>query len=262
MNKLIAILVLSLLASSCSIFSRGSSLSDSASSSLTKNAKRRYKLTDKSGEFVIYRENGLKKSNNTFVTKRQVLPFDDDKSKVLEQSIAISKLGSLGKKIKMLRPQKSQYAVWFDGKKYLTDMTLKEKERSMLVKLKSPEKQWNGARSYKFPDPKSVYCFFSQILECVAVTGFLNKAFKKGRGQFNFYVVWDGYPYFQEQYLNIPNSVFSKAKFSFDGKNRNGEKRFSLSFGGQVIFYFLDKKNQFIKKFWVSQGLSMVASDV
>lgn len=261
MNKSALVLISFLLLSACSLLDRGKKASAGTdTSSLTDNSKTRFKLTDKAGEFVVYRENG--KSNKRFISKREVLPFDDDKSKVLEQGIAISEIGSIGKSFKIMRPYKSQYSVWFDGKKYQTNMSLNEKTRKLNVKLKSPEKQWNGTQSFSFPDSKSLYCFFSQVLECAAITGYFSRVLKKKRGQMNFYIIWDGYPYFQEQYLNVPNSIFSKAQFDYDGKNKSGESRFSLKFGGQVLFYLLDKKNKFVKKFWITQGLSMVASDI
>lgn len=261
MNKLLICSLLITLLSGCSFLKRGSGTSSGTdTSSLVGNSKTRFKLTDKAGEFVVYRENG--RSSSKFISKRQVLPFDDDKSKVLEQGIAISKIGAVGKDFKIMRPYKSQYSVWFDGKKYQTNISLDEKARKLDVKLKSPEKQWNGVQSFSFPDSKSIYCFFSQVLECAAITGYFSRVLEKKRGQMNFYIIWDGFPYFQEQYLNVPDTLFSKAQFNYDGKNKLGESRFSLKFGGQVIFLLLDKKNKFVKKFWITQGLSMVASDI
>jgi hypothetical protein len=260
MNKSILVILATLFLSGCSVFKGGSGSSGgSSTSSLVASSKARFKLTDKAGEFVVYRENG--RSQKRFVSKRQVLPFDDDKSKVLEQGIAISEIGVVGKNFKIMRPYKSQYSVWFDGKKYQSNITLNSKTRKLDVKLKSPEKQWNGVQSFSFPDSKSIYCFFSQVLECAAITGYFSKVLEKKRGQMNFYIIWDGYPYFQEQYLNVPSTIFSKAQFNYDGRNKLGESRFSLKFGGQVLFYLLDKKNEFVKKFWITQGLSMVASD-
>ena len=76
------------------------------------------------------------------------------------------------------------------------------------------------------------------------------------------YVIWNGHPYFQEQYENIPNQVFSKAVFEYDGQNSNGQIRFTLQVAGQSIFYFLDDKKELLKQFWISQGLTMVKSDL
>ena len=55
----------------------------------------------------------------------------------------------------------------------------------------------------------------------------------------------------------MPNEVFSNASLEYDGKNSNGERRFTLKFSGQSIFYFIDNKNNLSKMFWVSQGLSI-----
>lgn len=256
MNKLIFLLVL-VLFSACSLLSRKGSSADSESQDIT--GKRKYSLTDKAGDFIVYRENGFKNGNKTFITKREVLPFDDDRSKVLEQSISISAVGKLNKKLTVMRPEKSQYTVWFDGKKYITRMSLNKATQGMEVKLSSPEKQWSGSKMHRFPDTRSVYCFYSQLVECISITGFLKKANGVSKGTMNLYVIWDGYPYFQEQYLDIPNSVFTKAKFTYDGRTKAGEARFSLRFGSQVIFYLFDKNLNFEKKYWVSQGLTMVS---
>ena len=55
----------------------------------------------------------------------------------------------------------------------------------MQVRLKSPESQWNQDELFKFPEGKGIYCFFSQIIECAAVTGFISEAMKQKSGRMN-----------------------------------------------------------------------------
>jgi hypothetical protein len=214
-----------------------------------------YSLVDKSGKFELQREFGYIKSKNQYITKRRIFS-DDSERKLLEKSIVISTPGSV-KGVNVLRPSISQYSVWFEKKKYFTEMEISPKDKSMLVKLSSPEKHWRGESRIKFPPMTGVYCYFSQVIECANISGFLDEATKRQAGSMQILIIWEGYPYFQEQYLNIPKEVFSNAVLEYDGKNSNGERRFTLKFSGQSIFYFVDSKNNFSKMFWVSQGLSI-----
>jgi len=246
-----------LILSSCS----GVQKEKKPSSSLYKTKKIRYDLTDKAGQFVIYREYGYRKKGNYLYTKNIVLPGSEEKNKILEKSISLSTPGVLGKKHKVLRPSRSQYTVWFDGQKYFSEMKVDLAARLLEVTMKSPEKQWQGVKTVSFPKGTGVYCFFTQLIECIKYTGFVDESVKKGGGEMNFHIIWDGYPYFQEQYLNIASNVFSPAKFKFDGLNRYGEKRFTLSFSGQSMFFFFNKSGELMKRFWVSQGLSQLKSE-
>ena len=221
------------------------------------NYKKSYSLTDKSGSFKVKREVGHYAKSKSYVTKYQVLSKQDSK-KVLEQSTVLSTPGVLGKKITILRPYKSQYNVWFDKKKYSNFMVLDTKRRGLTVKMNSPEPQWQGTKFFKFPSGTGLYCFYTQVIECAQFTGFLKKAIKTRAGSMNFHVIWDGYPFVQEQFLNLANSPFESAILKYDGTNENNEKRFSLSVGANSIIYFVNDDLELVKVFWVSQGLSMV----
>jgi hypothetical protein len=230
--------------------------SGTSSGSNNQKVTKTFQLTDKAGKFRVDRDKGFNKKKNQFVVKKSVKSFESGKE--LEKLVVISKLGTVGGKLSVLKPEISEYRVWFDGKRYLSRMKVNSQTRSMEVTLKSPEKQWQGTRSIKFPSGKGVFCYFSQITECARATGFLDKAIKNEGGVMKVFVIWEGYPYFQEQYLNVPNSVFSSATFEYDGKNAKGERRFTLKTSSQSIFYFVDQDLELEKKFWVSQGLSMV----
>ncbi|CBW27984.1 putative exported protein [Halobacteriovorax marinus SJ] len=222
----------------------------------TDKVKKVFQLSDKAGKFVVEREKGFNKSKNQFIVKKSVKVSGE--SKELEKLIVISKLGTLKKSLTVLRPEISEYSVWFEGKKYVSRMEVNPNTKSMEVKLTSPERQWQGKRVFSFPNSTGIFCYFSQITECARATGFIDKAIKRDSGSMKVVIIWEGYPYFQEQYLNIPNAVFTEGTFEYDGKNSRGERRFTLKVGDQAIFYFLDDNRELMKKFWVSQGLSMV----
>ena len=218
-------------------------------------SKRIYDLQDKSGNFVVVRERGFLKSKNHAVVKRYVYSSDDPEKKFLEQSVVISNPGKL-KNIYILRPFKSEYVVWFEKKKYKTEMEIDPKSKSMIVKMSSPESQWNGTKTVPFPQGKGVYCFFSQVIDCAAITGFISQAIKSQAGEMYFHLIWEGYPYFMEQYINVREEVFSNALLRYDGKTNEGLMRFTLEAGGQNIFYLVDSASRVEKIYWIAQGLT------
>ncbi len=222
---------------------------------ISSNDKSNFVLTDRSGKFFLKRESGISSKEKNFVVKKQIYDFIK-RDKELEKSITISETGSL-KGIPVLRPKVSQYTVWFEKKKYFVESIFDVKSRSLKFKMNSPESKWTGEKSFKLQDSKRIYCYFSQVYECAKFSGFISKAQKAGAGKMNMYIVWEGYPYIQEQYLNLPQEPFSRATFEFDGVNKNGSKRFTLSLDNQNIFYMVNKEGQFSNIFWVSQGLSM-----
>jgi len=215
-----------------------------------------YELNDTSGRFILKRDSFVNKKDNTSIVKRKVY-LPENSKKELEKSVAISDIGSLDKKVQILRPRRSQYIVWLEGKKYQTDMTLDQKSRSLIVKMLSPESKWNGTQKVPFPKGTGVYCFFSQLVECISRTGFFEMATNKNAGEINFHIIWDGYPYFQEQYSDIPNEVFTRAQAGFEGKTEGGERRITIMFEGQSIFLNINENEGFSKLFWVSQGLTI-----
>ena len=218
--------------------------------------KKKYEFVDRTGRFSVHREAGTSKKDKNYVVKKRVYS-QNKKKEVLEQSIVIATLGRLNN-INIVRPQVAQYTAWFDKKKYFSELKLDVKNKSMILRMESPEKQWNGVRKIPFPQGTGVFCFFSMLVECVAATGFIEKAIQRDNGKMLFHVIWDGHPYIQEQYQSLPNKIFSLAEFVFEGDNGNGEKKFSLSTGGQTIFYVIQPGGIMTKLFWVSQGMSMV----
>ncbi|MFZ8934568.1 MAG: hypothetical protein ACO20H_02965 [Bacteriovoracaceae bacterium] len=215
-----------------------------------------YTLKDKAGTFSLKREVGISKNDKDFVVKKIILS-QEDKTLPLEKTITISKPGSLKGKINILRPQVSQYSVWFEKKKYFSEMKIMPKEKKLLIKLKSPFKKWNGNKEVLFPKGSGLYCFFSQVVECAKFNNFISESTKRGLGEMNFHIIWEGYPYFHAQYDNLPSKVFSDARMSYEGKNAQGYRKYSLSFDNQTLFYLLDKQSNIIGQYWVSQGYSL-----
>lgn len=258
-NRLLLLPFILLSLGSCSLLSRKNP-ADLVDDFYKKSSTSRFDLVDKAGAFVVVRDNGYREKDNRFLTKSAIYPENDDRNKLLEESVTISNPGALGGKVKVMRPFASRYRVWFDGKEYKTEMFLREKEKGLEIKMTSPEEQWSGNKMVTLPKGTGVFCFLNQLVECVRMTGFFNLASKNDTGVMNFHLIWDGYPYYSQQYLNLPNEPISEAKLTFDGRTASGDSRFTLDVENQKIFYFVDKEYNFIKRFWVAQGLSQTRS--
>ncbi|MEA9355001.1 hypothetical protein SHI21_02250 [Bacteriovorax sp. PP10] len=223
------------------------------------NHEDQFNYTDKNGQYSVKISSGLDKTGKIFFTKRVMELPSRQKDKALEQSVVLSSIGSLKKKMMILRPKASQYNVWFDGKKYTSELKINTAKKAIDVKMTSPESQWNGTKQVKFPNSRTLPCFFSQVIECAKVSGFINKASDKQTGTMNLMIIWEGYPYLNETFSDFPNELFSEAQLEFDGKTKQAERRFNLRVGGQSIFYVLNDKDVMTKMFWVSQGITMVS---
>ncbi|MCB9060748.1 MAG: hypothetical protein H6622_04425 [Halobacteriovoraceae bacterium] len=245
-----SILIFSIFFTSCSLFAPSIEVEIKKESEI-------YKLIDNDGEFYINRNSGFIKKDQ-FVVKRLVRgSLQKSEDNILEKSVSISKKSKLNNSVPILMPLKSQFTVWFEQKQYTTSMNFDNEKRVLELELQSPEKHWQGKRIIDFPKDKTVYCFFSQLVECVKYSTFIHRSLKEKTGSMNFYVIWDGFPYFQEQYLNIPDEVFSRGQFIFDGTNSVGQYRFTLEVAGQSIFYLFDKELNIEKVFWISQGYTL-----
>lgn len=236
----------------CSCASSGSSTSPKLP-----NYKVELRLEDKSGAFEVKRESGFAANGKTYVSQYKVFPEGKQENKTLEQSIVMSTPGFLKGKVPVLRPYQSQYKVWFDGNLYQTETKIDIKTRSLLLSMKSPEKQWQGRKTVPFPGGNGVFCYFSQVVECTRYTGFIDKAISQKRGRLELTVIWDGYPYIQEQYLNLNSEPFVQAVMEYDGTTKEGDHRFSLSVSGSVIFYLFNENYEYAKIFWPAQGFSL-----
>jgi len=254
MNKSFALIIFVLVLCSCSSTKKAAEIKKDLT-----HAPEKYSYTDKNGQFLVRLSSGFNKKTNSFFTKRSLEIPEKDTDNLLETSVTLSDLGSVKKK-NILRPKLSQYNVWFDGKKYFSELKMNQAKKAIDVRMVSPESQWNGVKQIKLPSTKALYCFFSQVIECAKTTGFLADSAKKEEGTLHFYLIWEGYPYLNETFTNVPSQLFSKAQLEYDGTTKENERRFNLKVAGQSIFYVVDEKFQMKKMFWVSQGISMVSS--
>ncbi len=254
MNRSLLLLIFVLILCSCSSTKKAAEIKKDLI-----QAPEKYSYTDKNGQFLVRLSSGFNKKTNVFFTKRSLEIPEKDTDNLLETSVTFSDLGSVKKK-NILRPKISQYNVWFDGKKYFSELKMNQAKKAIDVRMISPESQWNGVKQIKLPSTKSLYCFFSQVIECAKTIGFLAESSKKEEGILYFYLIWEGYPYLNETFTNIPSQLFSKAQLEYDGITKENERRFNLKVAGQSIFYVVDDKFQMKKMFWVSQGISMVSA--
>lgn len=265
-RKILSSAILGMIFISCA----GSSLHSEQKNSSSKHKKenetserqsgeRLYTFTDASGTYRMKRDVQLIKSTNSFITKYQVI---SDDGKVLEQSVTIGEPGFVkmpdGKELKILRPKTSQYIVWLEKRKYTTKQSINLKTKSMDLVMTGREASGAQKKSVRFPKGNGVYCFFTQLAECVARTGFPHEAKENKAGSMNFYLIWDSYPYVQEQFSNIEDSLFTKVSFEYEQEYSNGDVAFNLKTKNHVIIYHLDNHMRFKKLFWVSQGLSII----
>ncbi|MBC7429643.1 MAG: hypothetical protein H7336_13580 [Bacteriovorax sp.] len=221
-----------------------------------------FNYTDKNGQFLVKSASGYDKKNKAFYTKKTLEIPGRQKDRILEQSVVISSVGTLKKTIPILRPKISQYNVWFDGKKYSSELKINVAKKAIDVRMTSPESQWNGTKQVKFPSSKTLPCFFSQVIECAKISGFIKKATDKKTGVMNFVVIWEGYPYLNETFTDFPSELFSNAQLEYDGKTKQQERRFNLRVAGQSIFYVLNDKDVMTKMFWVSQGITITSKSL
>jgi hypothetical protein len=85
----------------------------------------------------------------------------------------------------------------------------------------------------------------------------LTKAFEHKNEIVSFYVVWEGYPYVQDQFSGVGSNLFVPAKLRYDGDDK-GIRRFSVNVEGQSIIYHFSKNFDFVRMFWIDQGITIV----
>lgn len=220
-----------------------------------------YNFTDLSGKFQVIRESGPLKDKKHFYVKTYFVPEHGDEKNIFEKSTVISQLGYFkqkGKSVKVMRPKVSKREIILDGKKYLTQMRLDVKHKRLRIYNKGEGETLTQQESVPFPE-RGLTCFFSQLVECVRVTNFFTKARHSKKGELKLNIIWDGYPYFNEQYLGLGKKIISSAKFKYEGRASNTLTKYRLEVEKQVIFFQIGQREELAKMFWVSQGLSQVA---
>ncbi len=219
-----------------------------------KEGKRSFSYSDVSGKYVFTRESKLRK--NRLITRTQISTASGS---LLEKSIVVSQLGTIrdqrGRTLS-IRPYGSEFTVWLEGKRYESKMKIDPKTKSMLLELNSPEEKWKGRSATPFPKGKQ-FCFYSQIPDCLYHNNLLFRA-QQGKGEgLGFYVVWDSFPYVQEQLTNIGTRLFSPAVVKYEGTAKN-ILRYQVEVDGQTMLYQFSKSYDLIRMFWVAQGISIM----
>lgn len=260
MNKTNFLLLIFCFALSSCAFFRGFSYKEGLEA--LQSSARKYHYEDKGNDYALELTTQYAPGKSTYSVKRVMRTKDSD-NKVVEQSVAISSTGVLkNAKLEVLKPKISQFNVWFDGQKYVSEIKVNEKTRKLEVKTNSPESQWNGLEEVDLPGGQALPCYFSQVMDCAKVTGFVKKASRLGNGSMNLVVIWEGYPYISDVYSNFPSQVYSSAELVFDGNLSSTERRFLLNVNNQEIVYVLNDKDELVKSFWISQGVTMIRTDV
>lgn len=221
-----------------------------------REGKTNYSYVDESGTYKFARE--FKNIKQKLVTRTQILDTKGSGSRILEKSITVSQIGSIKNKNSRLltvRPLASEFVVWLEGKKYSSRMKLNTKAKTMKVTLESPESKWNGTSEIPFPKGK-YFCFFNQIPECLYHNNLLITANEQEPRQFDFYVVWDSYPYIQDQLTRIGQGLFAPATIKFDGVIKN-HFRYIVEIEGQTVLYQFTKSFDLVKIAWITQGITV-----
>ena len=221
------------------------------------NGQRNYSYTDVSGVYGLSRE--YKILDKKLVTRTQLVHDQGGSHKVLEKSITVSQVGTVKRKNArelIIRPFASEFVVWLEGKKYESKMRLDEKNKAMILELDSPEEKWKGKSSIPFPKGKQ-FCFFSQIPDCLQYNLFLVKALERKNEALPFQIVWDSFPFIQEQFNGVGAKLFSPATLKFEGQ-QDSILRFIVEVDGQSVLYHFSKSFDLIRMLWITQGLSIV----
>ena len=132
----------------------------------------KYTYRDTIGQFHKIRKKGFGKENK-FIVKTKMVD-NTPRSQVVEQIVTISKPYRMKNGIKVLFPDQSESVAWFDGKKHKTTIKSTKDNRFLEVQYFDGATNKILNRSVEL-NPRNVYCFYSQIIECISKTNFLKK---------------------------------------------------------------------------------------
>ncbi len=216
-----------------------------------------YSYNDISGKFNFSRE--IKNDNKKIITRTLLAVSEGGNSKVLEKSITVTQIGTVKLKsgrIPVSRPLASDFTVWLEGKKYQSSMRLNEKEKNLVVDLESPDPKWSGVSKYSFPKG-NYFCFYSQIPDCLHQNSLLERALEKKNKKFPFIIVWDNFPFIQEQLNGVGQKPFSNGFLKFEELDKKTLK-YSVEVDGQSVLYHFSRSFDLMRILWISQGITIV----
>jgi hypothetical protein len=70
-------------------------------------------------------------------------------------------------------------------------------------------------------------------------------------------IVWDNYPYVQEQFNGVGQTPFSSAILKFEGSEKKYLK-YIVEVDGQTVVYHFSPSFDLIRILWIAQGLTVV----
>ena len=219
-----------------------------------KSQKLRFKLTDVSGSYVLNSSTGFGKDREYI--KKERLVSAKSKNEVFEKTIIISKKRKFNKDVQFLAPLKYESSYYLQKDLYTVSGRIDYSKREIIYNLNSPEFKWLGQKRFMIPKQVKALCFYGNIIGCAKVSGFISKSIEMKNGDMNFHILWESFPYFQEQFLNLPKEIIAFAVLAYDGVDKKGNFRFLLTTGGQSQVYLLNKKLDMVGHFWTAQGLS------
>ncbi len=219
------------------------------------NSRVNYKYTDLSGSFQLDRLS-YRNQGKLLLQSQMILAGE---SRAIEERRVVSKMGYAniaGVNAGVIRPMISHFKAVFEGEEKFTQLKLDLERQKMIVRLEKPFQNFEIVSDYEIPS--SLYlCFFSQIPDCLKHYNILNPLLNEEISSFQFWIVWESFPYNEFLYSEVSNEVFSLADLKYDGSATN-EHRFTLEVQGQVISYHFDSNGKLLKMNWVAQGMSMV----
>lgn len=245
----IILIITSLILNACS-----SSPSESKKiASSIKTQTQSFEYLDSNGVYSIKRE--VKVADKKLYVRTQMT--SGQTSEQLEKTVSVSTLGMIKTKNGKLMgslPFASQYEVWLEGKRHFVQLKTQKESKSLIATY---DPAYDGKKTQKFLFPSAnLFCFFSQIPECIKRVGFIEQAAGKNIGSLSFYIIWDQFPYMNDLYGGNLQLPFENARFSYNAEV-DGEYKFVLETSRFIMFYHFDKSYEFQKFFWVANGLSM-----
>jgi hypothetical protein len=224
---------------------------------LTKDLNRKevknWNLEDQGVVYLLERKSVINKKKylniqRIFLTKK--------KEKIVESLKVISHRGLLNNNLQILRPQYAFMELWIDKQKFVSKLVMDTKQRVFKVGLLNRD----GLRSFSVPFPKTprLFCFFSQVIDCLRVTGFFDKVREFHAGSAKLMLIMEGAYLYKEIYEFYPRELFVPAEFVYDGVDKDEHMKFTLRFTQQNIFFTVDKFFKFHSMYWVVQQLNIV----